>query len=99
VCRSQPTTPAIRVLNCPCCFRNLIVLRAMAVSTLLPSVSGFAPHGDGAPARGALPKRKVAQINREFTTPRLDPRAGPAVSRLWASRATMISDTVILAGC
>lgn len=32
---------AMRVLNCPCCFRNLIVLRAMAVSTLLPSASGM----------------------------------------------------------
>jgi bifunctional non-homologous end joining protein LigD len=44
--------------NRPCCFRNLIVLRAMALSTLLPSTREIDPRGDGAPAHGAFPPRK-----------------------------------------
>jgi len=52
VCRSHPTNSAMRVLNCPCCLWNRIAVRAMAESTLHPSVGGLTRHGDGAPAGG-----------------------------------------------
>jgi predicted ATPase len=59
VCRSHPRSEAMRVLNCPCCFRNyLIVLRAMAVSTLLPSAIEMTSRGDSAPVDGASRQRK-----------------------------------------
>ena len=52
----------MRVSNCPRCSGNLIVRRAMVVSTLLPSASGIDHRGDSAPACGAFPKRKGGAI-------------------------------------
>jgi hypothetical protein len=69
------------VLNCPCCFRNLTVLRAMADSTLLPSAIGIDPRGDGAPAGGAIRQRKGGANYPRIYSPRLAARLPPTAAR------------------
>ncbi len=66
-----------RVEPPPCRFRNLIVLRNMAVSTLLPSASGSTARGDGAPTPGASRQRRVAQTGRELTRGSRSSGCGP----------------------